>query len=73
MGFVNTACSTWLPHLQLCVCYDRVGDYEAAYRHNEIAGMHRPEDKAVLSNRQYLETVLAKHRELVQGEPRHDP
>jgi glycosyltransferase involved in cell wall biosynthesis len=63
MGFVNTACSTWLPHLQLCVCYDRIGDYEAAYRHNEIARQYRPEDKAVLNNRLYLETVLAQpHR-----------
>jgi len=23
LGLSNTACSSWLPHLQLCVCYDR--------------------------------------------------
>jgi hypothetical protein len=27
----------WLPHVQLCVCYDRLEKYELAYEHNEIA------------------------------------
>ncbi|MBO7746130.1 glycosyltransferase family 2 protein [Paenibacillus sp. MWE-103] len=56
----NKACATWLPHLQLCVCYDKLGDYERAYAHNEIARAHRPSDAAVLHNKTYLEGVLRR-------------
>lgn len=59
-GFANHACSTWLPHLQLCVCYDCLGEHELAYRHNEKARKYRPEDKHVLSNKIYLEKVMAE-------------
>jgi FkbM family methyltransferase len=52
------ACWTWLPHLQLCICYYRNGDYEAAYRHNELAGAYRPNDEHVLHNRSLLHSRL---------------
>ncbi len=52
------ACWTWLPHLQLCVCYDRLGKHELAYEHNEIARKYRPDDTQVLHNKNYLERVL---------------
>lgn len=52
------ACWTWLPHLQLCVCYDRLGKHELAYEHNEIARSYRPQDAQVLYNKKYLEGVL---------------
>ncbi|GAB6992234.1 glycosyltransferase family 2 protein [Paenibacillus pini] len=54
----NNSCSTWLPHLQLCVCYDRLGEHELAYQHNELARKYRPEDKAILANKLYLESIL---------------
>ncbi|MEI7028195.1 glycosyltransferase [Paenibacillus sp. y28] len=59
-GFYNPACSTWLPHLQLCVCYDRLGNHELAYKHNELARQYRPDDPAILQNKAYLESVLNK-------------
>lgn len=59
-GFIDHACWTWLPHLQLCVCYDRLGEYQLAYDHNEIAGAYLPDDSRILHNRKYLETKLAK-------------
>ena len=63
-GLVNHACSTWLPHLQLCVCYDRLGEYDKAYFHNEAARRYRPKDERILHNKAYLETVLAdRHQE----------
>jgi glycosyltransferase involved in cell wall biosynthesis len=34
MALVNQAHSTWLPHLQLCLCYDRLGQFEKANEHN---------------------------------------
>ncbi|MFZ5969479.1 MAG: tetratricopeptide repeat-containing glycosyltransferase family 2 protein [Bacillota bacterium] len=58
MGVANHACWTWLPHLQLCVCYDRLGFHQLAYEHNEIARSYIPNDHKVLYNKQYLENTL---------------
>lgn len=57
-GPINHAYWTWLPHLQLCVCYDRLGQYEQAYKHNEQALTFIPDDKRVLHNKRYLEEKL---------------
>ncbi|UWG97843.1 glycosyltransferase family 2 protein [Dehalobacter sp. DCM] len=59
-GFMVEACWTWLPHLQLCVCYDRLGQYELAYEHNELARRYHPENPQVLYNKTYLEGILAQ-------------
>lgn len=45
---------TWLPHLQLCVCYDRIGDIEKARYHNEQALQYQPNHPAMLHNQSYL-------------------
>ena len=49
----------WLPHIQLCVCYDRLGKHELAYEHNEIARKYSPENNQILHNKKYLERVLS--------------
>ena len=59
-GFVIYAYWTWIPHIQLCVCYDRMGEYELANRHNEIAALYIPEDTNVINNRAYLKTRLGQ-------------
>jgi GT2 family glycosyltransferase len=59
-GFIDHASWTWVPHIQLCVCYDRLGKYELAYRHNEIAATYIPDNPSVLNNREYLEKTLGK-------------
>lgn len=61
-GPMIEACWTWLPHLQLCVCYDRLGKHELAYEHNEIARRYRPENTQVIYNKTYLEGVLGKKK-----------
>ena len=61
-GPMIEACWTWLPHLQLCVCYDRLGKHELAYEHNEIARKYRPENTQALYNKKYLEGVLGLGR-----------
>ncbi len=53
-GFIREACWTWLPHLQLAVCYDHLGDVRRACWHNEQAARWHPEDPAVLHNRAYF-------------------
>lgn len=60
MGFKNPSFSTWLPHLQLCVCYDRIGNYELAYEHNEEARRYRPNDNKIIQNKKYLNSILQK-------------
>ncbi len=57
-ALVNHAYYTWLPHLQLCVCYDRIGKYEQAYYHNEMARYHQPDLPSILQNKTYLEAIL---------------
>lgn len=65
--FQNTAYSTWVPHLQLCVCYDRLGSHLLAYLHNEQAAKHIPEDERISRNRAYLEPLAQKERETMQA------
>ena len=53
-GFVQTDCYGFLPHIQLCVCYDKMGDYARAEAHNEKAGEYRPDAEAYHINRAYF-------------------
>lgn len=57
-GFFNEACWTWLPHLELCACYDRLGDKKLAFYHNEIARSYQPDNPSVLYNKKYFEDLL---------------
>ncbi|MGG1632814.1 glycosyltransferase [Rossellomorea sp. NRS-1567] len=57
-SFTYPAYSTWYPHLQLCVCYDRITNLEKAYEHNELARKFRPKDKNVLYNKELLEKKM---------------
>jgi tetratricopeptide (TPR) repeat protein len=57
-GTINHACWTWLPHLQLCVCYDRLGKHQEAYTHNEAAAKYIPDDPKIAYNRQYFQGLL---------------
>lgn len=57
-GFFNEAYTTWVPHINLCVCHYYLGDYQKAYEHNEIARKYRPKDENVLNNKQLLEEKL---------------
>ena len=59
-GMINDACWTWLPHLQLCVCYDRLGKHELACKHNELAAVFVPDHSGVLYNRKYFENLFKK-------------
>ncbi len=58
ISFQNTSFSTWLPHLQLCVLYDRLQQFEKAYEHNEAARKFKPRNASILHNKKYLDTLL---------------
>jgi len=53
---------TWLPQLQLCVCYDRIGDYARSYAANERAAVFLPDDQRIIDNRAYLQKQLEAAR-----------
>lgn len=59
-SFIYTAYYTWYPHLQLCVCYYNLGDYQKAYEHNEEAAKYRPTDSSVVYNRQLFEKMFSE-------------
>lgn len=56
-GFVQPDFYDYVPYLQLCVCYDRLGDYETARDYNEKAGSCKPQSQAYLQNKAYFEQL----------------
>lgn len=61
--FFNDACWTWLPHIQLSICYIKLGDYEKAYEHNNIAKDYRPQDEAILFSENLIKKLISKSKE----------
>lgn len=58
--FQNKTFTTWLPHLQLCVLYDRLKQHEIAHAHNELASIFIPNDPKIKFNKEYFERILNK-------------
>ncbi|WP_454871097.1 glycosyltransferase [Priestia megaterium] len=58
LAFQNHSCATWLPNLQLAVCYDRLGKHQLAFEYNEKALEYRPHDSRMLANKEYFSKVL---------------
>lgn len=56
-GFVLPDCYNYIPYLQLCVCYDKKGDYKKAEEYNEKAGQIKPYSEAYLYNKRYFERL----------------
>lgn len=56
-GFVLPDCYDYIPFLQLCVCYDRLGDQKLAAEYNEKAGACKPYSQAYLYNKRYFENL----------------
>ncbi len=58
-GFFQPDCYGFVPSLQLCVCYDRMGNRQLAIEYNERAGAFKPNDRSYLYNKQYFENSKA--------------
>ncbi len=50
----------YIPALQLCVCYDRLGQLRQAEQYNELAAQFHPEAEAVQHNRRHFREKLQK-------------
>lgn len=56
-GFFSPDCHDYIPYMQLCVCYDRLGNLPRAAAYNERAGRIKPKDANVLANQRYFRTM----------------
>ena len=56
-GFVSPDCYGYVPYLQLCVCYSRLGDMERAEQMNELAAGFKPDAAPVLHNRAFFKNL----------------
>ena len=54
MGFSNKDFYTFIPAIQLCVCYCNIGDYTTAFYYNEIASIYGSKPQAIDHNKQYI-------------------
>lgn len=57
-AFVLLDYYNFIPYINLCVCYDRLGDLKKAYEYNELAGKFKPESKEYINNKKYFEKAL---------------
>lgn len=53
-GFIRKDCYDFIPYIQLCVCYDRLGDRHKAEMYNELAGRLKPNHSSYLYNQKYF-------------------
>ena len=58
-GFISVDCYGYIPLMQLCVCYDRMGSRELARQYNERAGQLKPNDAAYRYNQALFEKQQA--------------
>ncbi|MCI8895299.1 MAG: glycosyltransferase family 2 protein [Lachnospiraceae bacterium] len=56
-GFILPDCYDYIPLLQLCVCFDKMGDRKKAEEYNERAGACKPYSKAYLYNKKYFDSL----------------
>ena len=47
------------PCIQLCVCYDKLGEHEKAREFNRLAGTYRPNSPAYLKNLEYFDRLFS--------------
>jgi glycosyltransferase involved in cell wall biosynthesis len=59
LALLNKACWTWVPHLQLCVCYANIGEVQLAIEHNKIAESYIPNHPSILHNNSYFAQILS--------------
>lgn len=66
-GFFYEDCWTWLPHIQLCIAYNKLGQNHKAYEQNELARSLLPDNKIVLQNKQFLEGLLKEEKPVLKS------
>lgn len=62
-GFVDQNCYNFLPAMQLCMCYSRLGDNLEAYKYHTIAKELQPNDERVKYNEQFFNHLFNEKKE----------
>lgn len=57
-AFIQKDCYGFLPSIQLCVCYDKLGDHKSAYHFHQISQTIKPDNEAVKLNQAYFDSIL---------------
>ena len=50
----------FIPYMWLCVCFDKLGNFEKARFYNDLAGKIKPYDKNYLHNKLYFDSFMNK-------------
>lgn len=56
-GFDDLNSNGFTPCIQLCICYDKLGNYKKAEEYNRRAGQFRPKSSAYLHNLSYFDSL----------------
>ena len=59
MYISNSDYYTWIPSLQLCICYYNLGKIECSYFFNELASTFNGEEEKILYNRKMFENYFS--------------
>ena len=59
-GFVSPDCYGYLPCIQLCVCYSRLGDQKRAEAFNELAAACKPDSPEAARNRAFFQALAER-------------
>lgn len=57
-AFVLQDCYGYIPYMQLCVCFDHLGDHKKALEYHLLAKELRPEAEAVKQNQLYFDKLF---------------
>ena len=61
MSLVDYSVFTYLPWIQLCICYFKKGDLRESYICNEMAAKYKQDDECVKYNREYFKDKIDKN------------
>lgn len=59
-GFFSLDSSGFIPAIQLCICWDKLGDDDKAYFYHKKSEEYRPENPSVIYNRKYFEKKMGE-------------
>ncbi|HBY20882.1 MAG TPA: hypothetical protein DEG71_07725 [Clostridiales bacterium] len=56
-GFILEDCWGYIPNLQLCVCYYKIGNIDESIKYNDIAGEYKPKSSKVIFNKKFFKKM----------------
>ncbi|WP_373897605.1 glycosyltransferase [Haloimpatiens sp. FM7315] len=56
-GFFYESYWTWIPHVELCLCYYHEKNNALAFKHNELALSFSPDNTILINNKKFFESI----------------